>query len=198
MCIIQIWTTSACSSARKLVEKSHVCPWVNFEVPCKRWEWNSNIWASWLSRKDWETWFFNSCNSKTRLKIMKLGMVTWHGTNMPRQYFWPNWDKLWCKHLANWSFPQEGSWFREGTCHLRVRNDIRTLPCPALIFLHRQIRPNRSIVLNLELFRVRLAFLYINWVSGHLMCIIEIWTTSTCSRAPKLVEKSHLCPRVNF
>ena len=41
-------------------------------------------------------------------------------------------------------------------------------------------------------------FLYINWVSGHLMCIIQIWTTSTCSRAPKLVEKSHLCPRVNF
>ena len=29
-----------------------------------------------------------------------------------------------------------------------MRNDIRTLPSPALIFLHRQIRPNRSIVLN--------------------------------------------------
>ena len=41
-------------------------------------------------------------------------------------------------------------------------------------------------------------FLYINWVSGHLMCIIQIWTTSTCSRAPKLVEKSHVCPHVNF
>ena len=52
------------------------------------------------------------------------------------------------KLIANRSFPQEGSWFKEGTCHLRVRNDIRTLPSPALIFLHRQIRPNRSIVLN--------------------------------------------------
>ena len=41
-------------------------------------------------------------------------------------------------------------------------------------------------------------YLHINWVFGHLMCIIQIWTTSTCSRAPKLVEKSHLCPRVNF
>ena len=44
--------------------------------------------------------------------------------------------------------PKEGSWFREGTCHLRVRNDIRTLPSAALIFVHRQIRPNRTIVLN--------------------------------------------------
>ena len=38
--------------------------------------------------------------------------------------------------LQNRSFPQEGSWFLEGTCHLRVRNDIRTLPSPTLIFLH--------------------------------------------------------------
>ena len=63
-------------------------------------------------------------------------------------FFWPNWDKLWCKLLANRSFPKEGSWFREGMCHLRVRNDIRTLPSPTLIFLHMQIRPNRSIVIN--------------------------------------------------
>ena len=41
-------------------------------------------------------------------------------------------------------------------------------------------------------------FLYIYWVSGHLMCIIQISTTSTCSSAPKLVEKSHVCPWVNF
>ncbi len=52
--------------------------------------------------------------------------------------------------------------------------------------------------LNLELFRVRLAFLCINWVSGHLMCIIQIWTTSTCSSAPKFVEKSHVCLWVNL
>ena len=34
--------------------------------------------------------------------------------------------------------------------------------------------------------------------SRHFMCIIKIWTTSTCSNAPKLVEKSHVCPWVNF
>ena len=63
-------------------------------------------------------------------------------------FFLPNWDKLWCKLLANRSFPQDGSWYREGTCHLHVRNDIRTLPSPALNFLNRKIRPNRRIVLN--------------------------------------------------
>ena len=77
---------------------------------------------------------------------------TWHGVMTWHQhaaiFFWPNWDKLWCKLLANRSFSQEGSWFREGTCHLRVRNAIRTLPSASLIFLHMQIRPNRSIVLN--------------------------------------------------
>ena len=81
MCIIQIWTTSTGSSAPKLFEKLHVCSWVNFYVPCKRWEWNSNIWASWLGRKDWETWFFNSCNSKTRVKIMNLA---WSHDMAPR------------------------------------------------------------------------------------------------------------------
>ena len=60
------------------------------------------------------------------------GVMTWH--QHATVIFWPNWDKLWCKLLANRSFPQEGAWFREGMCHLRVRNDIRTLPSPALNF----------------------------------------------------------------
>ena len=46
--------------------------------------------------------------------------------------------------------------------------------------------------LNLELFWVRLAFVCINWVSGHLMCIIQIWTTSTCSSNQSCL-KNHMC-----
>ena len=99
---------------------------------------------------------------------------------------WPNWDKFWYKLLANWSFSQEGVWFREGTCHLRVPNDIC---CPCSWVFYRA---------NIELYECRVKiwnysgfvwpFLCINWVSGHLMWIIQIWTTSTCSSAPRLVE----------
>ena len=37
-------------------------------------------------------------------------------------------------------------------------------------------------------------FLYINWVYYAFMCIIQIWTTCTCSNAYKLVENSYMCP----
>ena len=40
-------------------------------------------------------------------------------------------------------------------------------------------------------------FLCINWVSNAFMCIIQIWTTCTCSSAYKLVEKSNLYPWVH-
>ena len=39
--------------------------------------------------------------------------------------------------------------------------------------------------------------LCINWVFNAFMCIIQIWTTCTCSSAYKLVEKSNLCPWVH-
>ena len=40
-------------------------------------------------------------------------------------------------------------------------------------------------------------FLCINWVFNAFMCIIQIWTTCTCSSAYKLVEKSNICPWVH-
>ena len=73
---------------------------------------------------------------------------------------WPNRNKFWYKLLANRSFSQEGSWFWEGTCHLRVWNDIRTMPSPAFIFLHRQIRPNRSIMLNFGIIPASFGLIY--------------------------------------
>ena len=39
-------------------------------------------------------------------------------------------------------------------------------------------------------------FLCINWVFNAFMCIIQISTTCRCSNAPKLVEKSYMCPWV--
>ena len=83
MCIIQIWTTCACSSAYKLVE-NHMCVlgWISrshardgseFQTPGH----------CWLPAKHWDTWFLNSSKSKTRLKFMKLGMLSWSDINMP-------------------------------------------------------------------------------------------------------------------
>ena len=40
-------------------------------------------------------------------------------------------------------------------------------------------------------------FLCINWVFNAFICIIQIWTTCTCSIAYKLVEKSNMCPWVH-
>ena len=37
-------------------------------------------------------------------------------------------------------------------------------------------------------------FLCITWVFNEFTCIIQIWTTCTCSSAYKLVEKSNMCP----
>ena len=40
-------------------------------------------------------------------------------------------------------------------------------------------------------------FLCIMWVFNAFMCIIQIWTTCTCSSAYKLVENSNMCPWVH-
>ena len=49
-----------------------------------------------------------------------------------------------------------------------------------------------SVVLNFGIFRGLLQSLCINWVFNAFMCIIQIWTTCTCSGAYKLVQKSNL------
>ena len=50
-CIIQIWTTCACSFTYKLVQKSNLCPWVHALVPCKKCEWISNTKAPLIAGK---------------------------------------------------------------------------------------------------------------------------------------------------
>ena len=39
--------------------------------------------------------FFNSSKSKTRLKFMKLGMLSWRGFNMSWYEFCPIWGQVW-------------------------------------------------------------------------------------------------------
>ena len=82
MCIIQIWTTCTRSSAYKLVEnqifvlgcmlRSHARNGNEFQTPGHHW----------LPAKHWDAWFLNSSKSKTQLKFMKLGMLSWSDINM--------------------------------------------------------------------------------------------------------------------
>ena len=112
MCIIQIWTTCTCSSAYKLVEKqlcvlgcmlrSHARNEIEFQTPGHRW----------LPAKHWDAWFLNSRKSKTRLKFMKLGVLSLSGINMPWYKFCPIWDRFGYKLLTNQSFSRQAWWFR--------------------------------------------------------------------------------------
>ena len=104
MCVIQIWTTSTCSNAPKLVEnhmsvlggisRSHARDGNEFQTTGH----------CWLPAKQWDTWFLNSSKSKTRLKFRKLGMLSWSGINMPWYKFCPIWGRFGYILLTNWVF----------------------------------------------------------------------------------------------
>ena len=114
MCIIEIWTKCACSSAYKFIKnqifvlgcmlKSHTRNGNEFQTP----------WNHWLLAKHWDAWFLNSSKSKTRLKFMKLGMLSWSGMNMPWYKFCPIWCKFGYMLLTNRSFSQLAWWFSVG------------------------------------------------------------------------------------
>ena len=106
MSIIQIRTTNTCSSALKCLEKTYMFPWGACLGPMERMGTNSTVSPSWLGHKHCESRFLNVCKSKTHQEIMKLGMVSLHGT-----YNCPIWAKLYYKPFTNRSLSQP-SWFR--------------------------------------------------------------------------------------
>ena len=69
------------------------------------------LWHRWLLAKHWDAWFLNSSKSKTRLKFMKLGMLSWSGTNMPWYKFCPIWGTFGYMLLTNRSFSQQEWWY---------------------------------------------------------------------------------------
>ena len=58
--------------------------------------------------------FLNSSKSKTRLKFMKLGMLSWSGINMPWYKFCPFWGRFGYMLLTKRSFSQQAWWFSVG------------------------------------------------------------------------------------
>ena len=68
----------------------------------------------WLLAKHWDAWFLNSSKSKTRLKFMKLGMLSWSGIDMPWYKFCPIWGRFGYMLFTNRSFSQQAWWFSVG------------------------------------------------------------------------------------
>ena len=113
MSIIQIRTTNTCSSAPKWLEKTYMC--VSLGCMFRSHGTNGNEFnrlAVLPGHKHCESRFLNVCKSKTHQEIMKLGMVSLHGT-----YNCPFWVKLYYKPFTNRSLSQP-SWFRCGNMPL--------------------------------------------------------------------------------
>ena len=147
-------------------------------------------------QKHWDCWFLNSIKSKTVLKFTKLGMLSWKGTRMSWYKFCPIWGRFGCMLLTNRSFSQQAWWFSVGNVP-PLGTKRYPLPLIAFKFFSRVNIENRSVVWIFVIFRDSLDILCINWVFNAFMCIIQIWTTWTCSSAYKLVEKSNMCAWVH-
>ena len=154
-------------------------------------------WHRWLPAKHWDAWFLNSSKSKTRLKFMKLGMLSWSGINMSWYKFCPIWGRFGYMLLTNRSFSQQAWWFSVGNVP-PLGTKRYPLPLIAFKFFSRvNIEQQECCVNFCDFSGFVWTFLCINWVFNAFMCIIQIWTTCTCSSAYKLVEKSNLCPWVH-
>ena len=147
----------------------------------------------WLPAKHWDAWFLNCSKSKTRMKFMQLGMLSWSGINKPGYRFCPTLGRFGYMLLTNQSFSQQAWWFSVGNVP-PLWTKRYPLPLIAFKFFSCQHRTTRVLCQILDFSGFVLTFLCINWVFNAFMCIIQIWTTCTCSSAYKLVEKSNLCP----
>ena len=94
--------------------RSHARNGHEFQTPSHRW----------FSAKQWDAWFWNCSKSKTRLKFMKLGMLSWSGINMPWYKFCSIWGRFGYMLITNLSFSQQAWWFSVGNIHRCGRNDI--------------------------------------------------------------------------
>ena len=193
MCIIQIWTTCICSSAYKLVEislgcmlRSHARNGNEFKTPGHRC----------LPEKHSDAWFLNSSKSKTRLKFMKLGMLSWSGINMLWEKKFPfgaglgiSISQTRASHNKHDGFDREHPTFGDET--------ISIASCCFQFFSSVNIEQQGCCVNFCDSVGVVWICLCVNWVFNAFKCIIQIWTTCTCSSAYKLVEKSNMCPEVH-
>ena len=150
----------------------------------------------WLQAKHWDSWFWNSTKSKTRLKFMKLGMLTWSGSTCRGTNFVPfgagldiSFSQTRASHHKRDGFGRERTTFGDGTISVASYYFQKNSSV--------NIEQQECCVNFWDFSEFELTFLCINWVFNAFTCIIQIWTTCTCSSAYKLVEKSNLCPWVH-
>ena len=84
-------------------------------------------WHRWLPAKHWDASFLNSSKSKTHMKFMKLGILSWSGINMPGYKFYPIWGRFGYMLLTNRSFSQQAWWISVGNVPPLGTNDIHCL-----------------------------------------------------------------------
>ena len=146
----------------------------------------------WLPAKCWDAWFLNSSKSKTRLKFMKLGMLSWSSINMPCP-IWAglgiSFSQTGASHNKHDGFGRERPTFEDKT--------ISTASYCFQIFSRVNIEQQECCVNFCDFSGFVWTFLCIYCIFDAFMCIIQIWTTCTCSSAYKLVEKSNMCPWVH-
>ena len=150
----------------------------------------------WLPAKHWDILFLNSSKSKTCLKFKKLCMLSWSGINMSWYKFWPIWGRFGYMLLRNRSFSQQAWSFSVGNV---PPLGMKRYPLPLIAFNFFScvnIEQQECCAIFCDFSGFVWTFLCINWVFNA-MCIIQIWTTCTCSSAYKLVEKSNLCRLVH-
>ena len=151
----------------------------------------------WLPAKHWDAMFLNSRKSKTRLEFMKLGMLSRSGINLSWYKFCPIWGRFGYMLLTNRSISQQAWWFSVGNIP-PLGTKRYQLPLIAFKFFSRVNIGQQECCVNFVIFRGLFGhFSALTEFSMHFMCIIQIWTTCTCSSAYKLVEKTNLCPWVH-
>ena len=127
----------------------------------------------WLLAKHWDAWFLNSIKSKTRLKFMKLGMLSWSGINMPWYKICPIWGRFGYMLLTNRSFSQQAWWFSVGNV---PPLGTKRYPLPLIAFKKNSrvnIEQRECCVNFCDFSGFVWTFLCINWVFNAFMCIFK-------------------------
>ena len=151
----------------------------------------------WLPAKHWGHGFSILVNQKHVWNSWNLACYhgaasTCRGTN-----FVPFGAGLGIILLTNRIFSQQAWWFSVGNVP-PLGTKLYPLPLIAFKFFSRvNIEQQECCVNFCDFSGFVWTFLCINWVFNAFMCIIQIWTTCTCSSAYKLVEKSNMCPWVH-